>query len=196
MSTSWIKDKVVAVAEAQAAETGEDAEEIIWQLSKELGKMVRIGKEIIGNLDTSQESIDAFLPAERINPSAVNITIESDVKSGSRLERVQKISESLRAEQSPFTPKFKTGDEPEFQERKKAHFDDISKPAHYAEGRRHEPKDVIRDWGLNFNLGSATKYISRCGRKDDAIQELRKAITFIQFEIDARLEEEGNGAQE
>lgn len=60
----------------------------------------------------------------------------------------------------------------------------ITHPAHYTAGRRYEPKDVIRDWELNFNLGSAVKYISRAGRKDDMIQDLKKAIQFIQFEID------------
>lgn len=69
-------------------------------------------------------------------------------------------------------------------------FDPISHPAHYTEGRKHEPKDVIRDWGLNFNLGSAVKYLSRSGRKDAAITDLEKAKTFIQFEIDA-LKKEG-----
>lgn len=61
----------------------------------------------------------------------------------------------------------------------------VSHPSHYAEGRKFEPKDVIRDWGLNFNLGSAVKYVSRAGRKDDIIQDLKKAQEFIQFEIDA-----------
>ena len=36
----------------------------------------------------------------------------------------------------------------------------ITHPSHYISGREFEPKDVIRDWGLNFNLGSAVKYIS------------------------------------
>ena len=31
----------------------------------------------------------------------------------------------------------------------------VKSPLHYTEGRRFEPKDVIRDWDLNFNLGSA-----------------------------------------
>ena len=62
---------------------------------------------------------------------------------------------------------------------------DVKKPKHYTEGRKYEPKDVIRDWDLNFNLGSAIKYISRAGRKDDIIQDLYKAKEFIQFEIDA-----------
>ena len=61
----------------------------------------------------------------------------------------------------------------------------ISKPDHYCKGRKYEPKDVIRDWDLGFNLGSAVKYLSRAGRKDDIIQDLKKAKEFIQFEIDA-----------
>lgn len=56
-------------------------------------------------------------------------------------------------------------------------------PEHYKR-LSPEPKDVIRSWGLNFNLGSAIKYISRAGHKDDIIQDLKKAQQFIQFEID------------
>ena len=67
----------------------------------------------------------------------------------------------------------------------KDQFNDISKPSHYTEGRMYEPKDVIRDWGLNFNLGSAVKYISRAGRKGDMVEDLRKAKQFIDFEIQA-----------
>lgn len=63
--------------------------------------------------------------------------------------------------------------------------DVIKHPSHYTEGRKYEPKDVIRDWGLNFNLGSAVKYVARAGRKDDIVQDLKKAQEFIQFEIDA-----------
>lgn len=48
-----------------------------------------------------------------------------------------------------------------------------------------QPKDVIRAWGLNFNLGSAVKYISRAGHKDDIVQDLKKAREFLNFEIDA-----------
>ena len=63
--------------------------------------------------------------------------------------------------------------------------DIIRHPSHYTEGRKYEPKDVIRDWGLNFNLGSAVKYISRAGRKDDKLIDLRKARQFLDFEIEA-----------
>ena len=60
----------------------------------------------------------------------------------------------------------------------------IHHPAHYCYSE-YEPKDVIRAWGLNFNLGSAVKYIARAGRKDDIVQELSKAKQFIEFEIEA-----------
>lgn len=66
----------------------------------------------------------------------------------------------------------------------------IKSPKHYTEGRKFEPKDVIRDWDLNFNLGNAVKYLARAGRKGDIVEDLKKAQQYIQFEIDA-LEVEG-----
>ena len=63
-------------------------------------------------------------------------------------------------------------------------------PAHYVEGRTIEPRSVVKDWELNWNLGNALKYVARCGRKGDAVEDLRKAITFLEFEIEDR---EGNG---
>ena len=70
-------------------------------------------------------------------------------------------------------------------EQKKAE-DIIGHPNHYCEGRKFEPKDVIRDWNLNFNLGNAVKYISRNGRKDgnSALQDLKKARQYLDFEIE------------
>lgn len=65
-------------------------------------------------------------------------------------------------------------------------YDDVSNPAHYCGGRRYEPRKVIADWKLNFNLGNAVKYISRAGRKGDAVEDLRKAIQYIEFEIEDR----------
>ncbi len=64
-------------------------------------------------------------------------------------------------------------------------FDIVAMPSHYCEGREFEPKDVIRDWGLNYNLGCVVKYVSRAGRKDDILQDLEKAKQYLQFEIDA-----------
>lgn len=71
--------------------------------------------------------------------------------------------------------------------------DIIGHPNHYCEGRKFEPKDVIRDWKLNFNLGNTVKYISRNGRKDgnSSLQDLKKARQYLDFEI-AFLEKESN----
>ena len=74
----------------------------------------------------------------------------------------------------------------------KAAEDIIGHPNHYCEGRKFEPKDVIRDWNLNFNLGNAVKYISRNGRKDgnSALQDLKKARQYLDFEIEYLEKEE------
>lgn len=63
-------------------------------------------------------------------------------------------------------------------------FDPVSKPSHYTEGRKYEPRKVIHDWGLDFNLGNAVKYISRAGRKNDVVEDLKKAIQYIEFELE------------
>ena len=63
-------------------------------------------------------------------------------------------------------------------------FDVVSHPSHYTEGRKYEPRKVIADWGLNFNLGNAVKYVARAGRKCDKVEDLRKAIQYIEFEIE------------
>lgn len=69
----------------------------------------------------------------------------------------------------------------------------VDHPAHYCYSK-YEPKDVIRGWGLNFNLGSAVKYIARAGRKDDIIQDLEKAKKFLEFEIEALKLDRENGS--
>lgn len=42
---------------------------------------------------------------------------------------------------------------------------------------------VIEDWDLNFNLGSVVKYICRRQTKDEEIDNLRKAESYIRREI-------------
>lgn len=61
--------------------------------------------------------------------------------------------------------------------------DDVNHPSHYTEGRKYEPIDVIEDWNLGFNLGNALKYISRAGRKNDIVQDLKKARFYLDREI-------------
>ena len=44
--------------------------------------------------------------------------------------------------------------------------------------------DFIKDYELNFNLGNVVKYISRLGKKDEKLRELRKALDYLQREIE------------
>lgn len=57
--------------------------------------------------------------------------------------------------------------------------DKINHPKHYCEGRKYEPIDVIEDCGLGMHAGNAVKYISRAGRKGDAIEDLEKARWYV-----------------
>ena len=43
--------------------------------------------------------------------------------------------------------------------------------------------DFIRDQGLNFHLGNAIKYICRAGYKDSKIEDLKKAIHYLENEL-------------
>jgi hypothetical protein len=59
----------------------------------------------------------------------------------------------------------------------------VFRPSHYTH-RWPEPITIVNAWGLNFNLGSAVKYIARAGHKDDWEQDLRKAIRYLELEIE------------
>ena len=43
--------------------------------------------------------------------------------------------------------------------------------------------DFIRQQELNFHLGNAIKYICRAGYKDSKIQDLEKAIHYLENEL-------------
>ena len=64
---------------------------------------------------------------------------------------------------------------------------DMINPNHYRGDRQFEPIAVIEDWGLNYRLGNAVKYISRNGRKpgEDRVEGLKKAIWYLEREIEA-----------
>jgi len=56
-------------------------------------------------------------------------------------------------------------------------------PAYYKRGNI-QVWDFIRDQGLSFHLGNAIKYICRAGYKDSRISDLRKAIHYLQNELE------------
>ena len=62
-------------------------------------------------------------------------------------------------------------------------------PSYYKRGTI-EVWDYIRDQGLNYHLGNAVKYISRAGHKDSKIQDLQKAIHYLENELQHTLRKE------
>jgi len=58
-----------------------------------------------------------------------------------------------------------------------------SGPSYYRRGNV-QVWDFIRDQGLSFHLGNAIKYICRAGHKDSRVQDLRKAIHYLQNELE------------
>lgn len=73
-------------------------------------------------------------------------------------------------------------------------YDPVNHPHHYNDGRakcecgrKIECIDIVMD--LPFNLGNAIKYLWRCDLKGNAIEDLQKAIWYIDDEIKKRIRE-------
>lgn len=64
--------------------------------------------------------------------------------------------------------------------------DVIERPWHYTFGRI-EVIEAIEAWDLGFHLGNVVKYVARAGRKDNKIEDLKKARWYLTREIE-RLE--------
>lgn len=62
--------------------------------------------------------------------------------------------------------------------------DPVNHPSHYGgENNPLEVINIIEHYDLNFNLGNVIKYCLRAGKKDELIQELKKAQWYINREI-------------
>jgi len=57
-------------------------------------------------------------------------------------------------------------------------------PSHYKSGTL-EAIQVIEAFALNYNMGSACKYLLRAGKKGPKAEDLRKCIWFLEREIKA-----------
>lgn len=57
--------------------------------------------------------------------------------------------------------------------------DMVDHPPHY-KGNGLESIEVIEGWGLGFHLGNAMKYIIRADRKGNELQDLKKALWYLQ----------------
>lgn len=69
--------------------------------------------------------------------------------------------------------------------------DPVNFPSHYRNGK-FECIDVIEDWGLNFHLANAVKYICRAEHKGKEIEDLKKARWYLDRYI-SKLEKEMEG---
>ena len=56
----------------------------------------------------------------------------------------------------------------------------------------YEARKVIEDWNLSYNVGTATTYLLRCGKKTEQgmdnktkhIEDIEKAINHLKFELE------------
>lgn len=59
--------------------------------------------------------------------------------------------------------------------------DVVNHPPHY-KGKKFESIDIIEDFDLGFHLGNAIKYILRAGKKENKVEDLKKAIWYLERE--------------
>ena len=64
----------------------------------------------------------------------------------------------------------------------------VNHPKHYNAGKI-EAIDVIEDWKLNFSLGCVIKYLCQAEYKDSTIQDLEKALWYLNREVQRRKNE-------
>ncbi len=67
----------------------------------------------------------------------------------------------------------------------------INHPEHYQSKDGIEVIDVIDSFDLNFNLGNCIKYILRNQKKGFPLQDLQKALWYLEREISNRMESNG-----
>jgi hypothetical protein len=65
----------------------------------------------------------------------------------------------------------------------------IDHPSHYNQGKI-EVIDAIEDWRLGFHEGNIVKYVARSSYKGNRLQDLEKALWYLERLID--LEKRGS----
>jgi hypothetical protein len=54
----------------------------------------------------------------------------------------------------------------------------------YYSATTYDVIDIIQDYKLSFNRGNILKYIIRAGKKDNELQDLLKALDYLEREIE------------
>ncbi len=49
---------------------------------------------------------------------------------------------------------------------------------------KYEPRKVIDDWDLSWNLSNVIKYVARCNHKGQKRKDLKKSIEYLEFELE------------
>lgn len=127
----------------------------------------------------------SFLNALGIDCEARQELMRRKNESNSKRDNGMRFSDGIHPELVKFSANIFAGI-PKVPERKP---DKISHPAYYNHGI--ECIDYIQSHDFDFCLGNAIKYITRAGYKtDDPREDLRKAIQYLEFELE-RIEKEG-----
>ena len=58
----------------------------------------------------------------------------------------------------------------------------VDHPSHYNQGI--ETIEYIESWSMNFNTGNVIKYVTRAGYKNNQLEDMKKAMWYLQREID------------
>jgi hypothetical protein len=70
--------------------------------------------------------------------------------------------------------------------------EDISVPSYYIGSNGYEARKVVSGFDLSYNVGTATTYLLRCGKKTEEgmtnmekhIDDIEKAINHLKFELE------------
>ena len=62
----------------------------------------------------------------------------------------------------------------------------IETPKYYDGANGYTAREVVENFDLNYNLGTAITYLLRAGKKagNPMVQDIRKAINHLHFELD------------
>jgi hypothetical protein len=60
----------------------------------------------------------------------------------------------------------------------------MTTPMHYQTESRIDVIDFCKMYEMNFNRGNIVKYLARAGKKDNELDDLRKALNYLTREIE------------
>jgi hypothetical protein len=60
----------------------------------------------------------------------------------------------------------------------------MTTPIHYQTESRIDVIDFCKMYEMNFNRGNIVKYLARAGKKDNELDDLRKALNYLTREIE------------